>query len=415
MIAFEAAQAIIAAQVAALPTERVSVSEALLRVAAEDVVSPAVVPPFANSAMDGFALRAADTREASEAAQVTLPVVGHTAAGPVAAEQAPAQACAWEIMTGAPVPAGFDAIVPVEQVRVDTRDGQRTITLTRAVPRGEFIREAGEDFRPGDPIVAAGRRINAEQLMAICATGVVDVLVRRAPRVAVIATGAELVSNARQALAPGQIRDSNNPYLQAMLTSLGAQLVHARTLGDDPAAFQAALDEVRALSPDVIITSGAVSAGVHDFIPAALRDAGASVHFHKVQIRPGKPVLFATLDEGTVCFGLPGNPLSVAVGLRFFVVDALRRLQGMDAEHWPLARLESAWRKPAQMRFFGKGQVSVNANGQLRATMLPGQESFRIAPLTRANAWIVLPAGSGEVSAGSLVAVAPLLPDCLAI
>jgi molybdopterin molybdotransferase len=315
-------------------------------------------------------------------------------------------------MTGAPVPAGFDAVVPVEQVDILQRDATGRpclVALHAPAVADQNIRHAGTDFQPGDTIAAAGARLGAEHVMAIAATGVTGVSVRPAPRVAVIATGAELVDDPTLPLGPGQIRDSNNPYLQSMLPALGAELVYTATLGDDPAAFAAALADARALAPDLILTSGAVSAGVHDFIPAALHEAGAEVHFHKSQVRPGKPILFATLGSAIV-FGLPGNPLSVAVGLRFFVTPALRRAQGLPPESWPLARLANDWRKPAQMTFFGKGVVCVDAQGCLQAAMLPGQESYRIAPLAQANAWLVLPAGAAEVAAGSLVSVAPMLP-----
>lgn len=417
MIPYSDARAILDAVLTPLPVSRVAVSEALGRVAAGQPRAPGAVPPFDNSAMDGFAVRAADTAGASAEAPCTLPVVGHTAAGPVPAESAPEGPCAWEIMTGAPLPAGFDAVIPVERTtRIGAQgDGGPGIRIDSPAERHQNVRFAGEDFRPDDPVITAGRPIGPEGVMALAATGVRDVEVRRRPRVAVITTGAELVSDPAQPLAPGQIRDSNAPYLAALLPALGAELVYARTLGDDPERFAAALAEARALSPDLLITSGAVSAGVHDFIPGALRDAGARTHFHKAAIRPGKPILFATLDEGMACFGLPGNPLSVAVGARFFVAPALRVLSGEPAEAWPVARLASTWKKPAHMTFFGKGAVQVDVRGQLVAEMLPGQESFRIAPLTRANAWIVLPEGPGEVAAGSLVQVAPLLPGRLGL
>ncbi|TVQ48063.1 MAG: molybdopterin molybdenumtransferase MoeA [Gammaproteobacteria bacterium] len=415
MIPYQDAQARLAAALTALPVTQVPVREALGLVAAADARSPGDVPPFTNSAMDGFAVRAADTLAATAASPCTLGVVGHTAAGPVAAQSAPPGPCAWEIMTGAPLPAGFDAVVPVERTERVAGEAGPAIRLEAAALPHQNVRFAGEDFRRDDPVITAGRRVGPEQVMALAATGVVSLEVRRRPRVAVITTGAELVSEPTQPLAPGQIRDSNAPYLEALLPALGADLVYACTLGDDPKRFAAALAEARTLSPDLLITSGAVSAGVHDFIPAALRDAGAVTQFHKAAIRPGKPILFAMLPDGTACFGLPGNPLSVAVGARFFVAPALRILSGEPPEAWPVARLAAAWKKPAHMTFFGKGAVQLDGHGQLVAEMLPGQESFRIAPLTRANAWIVLPEGPGEVEGGRLVQVAPLLPGHLAL
>ncbi len=407
MIAADAALALVRAHTPTLPARDVALDAAAGAVAAATVRAPGPLQPFDNSAMDGYAVRAGELAGATDADPVRLPLRGHTAAGPVVAERAPDTPGAWEIMTGAPVPAGFDAVVPVERT---ARDGD-AVVFTAPPEAGANIRRAGEDYAAGDPVVDAGDWLTPERMMALHAHGVATLAVRRAPRVAVIATGAELVSDPGRALRPGEIRDSNRPYLVDWLRAAGITVSHAVTVGDDPAVFARELDAALATGPDVVLTSGAVSAGVHDFIPAALLAAGATIRFHKAQIRPAKPLLFATLPGGAACFGLPGNPLSVAVGLRFFATACLRTLWGLPPERFARARLANAWRKPEAMTFYGKGRINTDDDGRLVATMLDGQQSFRIRPLTQANGWIVLPPGEHEVAAGRVVEVASLDAD----
>jgi len=225
------------------------------------------------------------------------------------------------------------------------------------------------------------------------------------PKVAVIATGKELVTEAAQALESGQIRDSNRPYLIGRLQAAGAEVVWQGTVGDDVAAFDAVLDDALAAGAKVLISTGAVSAGRYDFIPDALRARGARIVFHKVAIRPGKPLLFAVLPDGELYFGLPGNPVSAAVGQRFFVEPVLRRLLGLAAEPLLQLPLQADVRKPPGLRFHARARVDVDAQGRLSARVLSGQESFRLKSMLQANAWVVLEGEGDLVAAGTPVRV----------
>jgi molybdopterin molybdotransferase len=370
------------------------------------------VPGFANAAMDGYALRAEATRLATPEAPVRLPVAGLIAAGAPALPGAGGHGHQiWEILTGAPVPAGLDTVVPLERVtRLAARNGAGPwILITAPLHPGQNIRRAGEDFVRGQTVVDAGTRLASHHLMGLAACGVDEVSVVRRPRVAVLTTGDELRGQGVD-LAPGQIRDANGPYLRSLLSVLGAELTTLATAPDSAAALR---DQLRALvsDADVILTTGGVSAGQLDLLPGVVRELGGDVLFHKVAIRPGKPVLHARLPGGTLLFGLPGNPLAVAVAMRFFVMPALGALQGLALERALPALTTEPVRGRGTLRFFAKAVVEVDATGRRVVRILPGQESFRIAPLLRANCWAIVPEGAAEIPAGGMLETLPLYPD----
>lgn len=402
MIGCDEALALLRAATPAPQTRRAA--PAVGQVLLQDVVSAEDLPPFDNSAMDGFALRVgADGARAG----LECAVLGAQAAGD-AAVAAASGAGAWEIMTGARVPDGLDAVIPVEQVEVLARDGggrPQRIRLQADLPPGQHIRRRGEDVTRGAAVLAAGTRIAAPQLMLLAALGVADVAVARPPQVALINTGRELVDAPGRALASGEIRNSNGPYLAQTIVDAGAELVLRETVSDDAAAFDAALQRALDAGAQVVLSTGAVSMGRYDFVPDALRGRGATLRFHKLRIRPGKPLLFATLPGGQLFFGLPGNPASSAVGMRFFVEPALRGMLGLAPETPLRVPLDAGYCKRHALRFHLKGRLALDGQGRLVARILPGQESFKIAPLARSNAWIVLDEQAQDLPAGAPVDV----------
>jgi len=387
-----------------LPVERLALANARGRVLAEDVVAAMPLPPFDNSAMDGFALRASGN---AIAAGSGFAIDGEQAAGD-AARAARGEAC--EIMTGARMPEGFDSVVPVEDVDVLERDASqrpRRIRLKAEVAPGQHLRRAGEDMPAGTLALQAGIVLDPFACMLLDALGVVEVAVRRRPRVAVFATGRELVADPQRALASGEIRDSNGPYLEARLVEAGAEVVRRATLPDDAATFVAAVREALAVGVDAVVSTGAVSMGRYDFVPEALAMLGADTVFHKLRMRPGKPQLFAMLPKGVLFFGLPGNPISSAVGQRLLVEAALRRMLAMpDETRWRLP-LAAELRKKPGLASIQKAALRIHAGGQVRVQPLRGQESFRIAPLREANVWALLPEEGERFAAGTLVEVLP--------
>ncbi len=379
------------------------------RATAEDVISRIAVPGFANSAMDGFAVRSADTRTASDSDPVRLPVHGTVAAGDGPGEELKA-GTAVEIMTGAPIPTGADAVIPVEHVEKKSADQETMsqILIGQPIAAGQNVRLPGEDFRQGDTLLRKGRLINPHGLMGIAATGIDQVRSRPAPRIAVLTTGNELTASGVPDRA-GTIRDANGPYLRACVQRLGATLTRHEWISDSPEALEKSIRETQN-ETDIILTTGGVSAGRFDNVPDTIVRLGGEVLFHKVAIRPGKPLLFARLADGNLLFGLPGNPIAVAVCLRFFVIPALRSLQDLPAERFHAARAMEDIRKKPGMRFFGKAHVEVNDDGQLQTRLLPGQESFKINSLVKSNGWAIVPEDVETVAAGDLIEIASLYP-----
>lgn len=407
MIDFDGARAQILTLARTTSLETCSARDALGRVLAEPVVSAENLPPFDNSAMDGFALFSGGV--ALDVGR-EFAVRGALMAGDGQSEALRDGAHAFEIMTGARVPDGADAVVPVEQVAVLERDaaGHATrIRLEATIETGRHLRRAGEDVAQCAEVMAVGSVIGPAHLALLAALGIAQLSVRRRPRVALVCTGRELVDDAQARLDGSQIRNSNGPLLAARLREAGAELVLQATVSDEPEAFAAVLAQARELHAEVFISTGAVSMGRHDFVPDTLTQAGAQLHFHKVRMRPGKPLLFASLPDGMLCFGLPGNPASSAVGLRFFVEPLLRAMLGMAAERPLRVRLDEGAAPASGWRYLYKGGLVLDANGQLCARVLSGQESFRIRPLLEANVWLELAADRTPVRAGDLIDVWP--------
>ncbi|MDP6435806.1 MAG: molybdopterin molybdotransferase MoeA [Gammaproteobacteria bacterium] len=413
MLKYAQALKIIADHTGPLPTIELAPADAVGHVSAVKLESAMAVPPFDNSAMDGYAVRAADTGDASDTNPLVLTVTGVVTAGEKTGSAQAEAGTAWEIMTGAALPPGYDGVIPVEQVQVQRdSDGMPvSIELTQSVASGRNLRRTGEDFAQGSLLLDAGQVIGANQVMGLAATGTTSISVRCLPRIAAVTTGNEL-GDEQSELQPGMIHDANGPYLQTALDEYGAKNAGVFRTGDSADEL---IERIESLQPDVdmIVTTGGVSAGRMDFVPAALEQMGADILFHRVAIRPGKPLLFALLPDGTRVFGLPGNPIAVAVGLRFFVVPALRTMLGLPDERYLSAKLTEPMRKKPGLRFFGKASAGTDDSGNLVARVLPGQESFKISPLMQSNCWVIAPEEADEIPEGTAVRVAPTKPGTL--
>lgn len=408
MISYHAALELILAECAPLEREERPLAKARGAVTAEPVSALLDVPAFANAAMDGFALASGDTTGATARQPVRLPVTASVAAGTEPAPLRPGAAV--EIMTGAPLPACADAVVPVERIRrLPGGEGSPDcVEITDAQPPGRNVRRAGEDFVRGQVVVAAGTRLEPHHLMALAACGLDRITVRRPLRAAILTTGSEILAAGSQ-LPAARIRDANGPYLEALLESLGVTAEAADSSNDEMGSLRQAIARLDGRC-DLILTTGGVSAGRLDLVPVAIRNHGGRVVFHKVAIRPGKPLLYARLPAGSHLFALPGNPLAVAVGMRFFVIPAWRALLGMPPEAFTPAVATDVVRGRGDLRFFAKAHRLVTSGGQCQVSLLPGQESFRIGPLLQANCWAVVPEGGAELPAGSTLETANLYP-----
>jgi molybdenum cofactor synthesis domain-containing protein len=390
--------AILAAVTATEPV-RLPLPDCLGLVLCEDVTSLVDLPGFDNSAMDGYAVRAADVATADpdvSGSVVRLPVVGEVAAGGVATRAVgPGEAV--RIMTGAMMPDGADAIVKVE----DTDGGTETVEVRAGAPPGTSVRPAGEDVRQGQVVLIAGTVIDPRRVALLAATGHGDALVRPRPRVAVVSTGAELVPPGER-LRPGQIHESNSFMLEAAVVASGAVAVRQATVDDDAAAV---LSAVAALAGDVdaIVTSGGVSMGAYDVVKESLRDHG--VEFVQVAMQPGKPQGFGLVGDRKVpLFALPGNPVSSYVSFEVFVRPALRRMMGRSPESRATltARLEHALSSPPGRAQVARAVASHTEQGW-RADPVWGQASHFVADLARANALVFIPADVTRVEVGEPV------------
>ena len=408
MIRYREAIVRLLAHASRLPAETCTPFAALGRVLAADAISPIALPSFDHAAMDGYALAAPEPLEpGSEHA-----VHGSQAAGDAA--RGAGDGGAWEIMTGARLPEGLDAVVAVERTELldAAADGRPTrIRLLDALSEGQNVRHAGVDLAQGAVALPAGTRIGPAQLMLLAGAGVRAVSVVRRPRVAVIGTGKELVTDPAQPLADSQIYSSNAPYLAAALGQAGAEVVMCEVVDDTTDTYVDALQRARAAGVDLVVSTGAVSMGRYDFVPEALRRLGADVLFHKVAMRPGKPLLAATLPDGPRVMALPGTPMAVAAGLRFFVAPMLRAMLGLPAEPVRHAVLDTPQQPKAGLRHFLRAQFQLGADGRLHARVMPQQQPFRIAPFASADGWVVLDEDAGDCLPGRVVEVASLDPE----
>lgn len=372
------------------------------RICAADIAAPCAIQPFDNSAMDGYAVIAADLETASAEKPVALENAGHLAAGGAQAERPLTRGACCEIMTGAAVPPGCDAVVPVEMTG---KDAQGRVVFRAPAGAGDHIRRAGMDFAPGDAVLKRGGIIRPEGLLALATLGISRISVLARPRVGLVSTGLEVVDDMDAPLHPGQIYNATGPYLRAALGAQGTETLALGTVADAPAVFREKIEKALAAGCNLVISTGAVSAGAHDFVPAALKDMGAEVFFHKVAMRPGKPVFFAGLPNGALFLGLPGNPASTAVGFRFFARPLLRAMQGLPPEEPRFAVLSESYKKKQGLRFFLRAVLAYDEKGRTLARILSRQQSFMVSPFLASDAWAALPEEEAELQAGTAVMI----------
>ena len=394
MLSVEQAQTEMLGRARPLPTERVDIVAALGRVLAESIRSTRQIPPWPNSSMDGYAVRAGDTRPTA-----TLKVIDRVIAGSLPTRTVGAGE-ATRIFTGAPMPSGADAVVPQEDV--DAHDG--VIALRGTVEPGAFVRPAGEDVREGDLVLAPGRSIGAAEIGLLATLGRTHVIVGSRPRVAVLSTGNELADLGTEP-TPAQIPNSNTYSLIAQIIEAGGLPIN---LGVAPDRLEAIAERIaRGREADVLVTSAGVSVGELDLVREALVNAGAELHLWKVDMRPGKPITFGSL-AGRPVFGLPGNPVSAMVTFELFVRPMLFAMQGRRAVSRP--RIKATAVTPIVNRGTRRGYLRVMlelAEGRWRARLTGDQGSGILRSMVSADGLAVVP-GDTTVSAGSDVEVVVL-------
>jgi molybdopterin molybdotransferase len=393
LLSLAEAQSRVLERVVPLDGEAIPVALASGRVVAEAAHALVDLPPFPSSAMDGFAVRAADTPG-------RLPVVARIAAG-VPAPRSLAAGEAMGIATGGVVPHGADSVIPIEYVV----ESDNEVAIASAVGQGDNVRPRAGDVAAGDVVVARGARLHAAQIGALAAAGVAEVVCGRRPRIAILATGTELRRPGEQ-LGPGEVYEANGVLLASALATAGADIDVLPAVADDEGAHRSALE--LGLMADVLVTSGGVSVGPHDLVRGLLRELGVEEVFWGVSVKPGKPVAFGVRGR-TLVFGLPGNPVSSLVGCELFVRPAVLALQGA-AEPGPVyaeGRLARSVRRNVHRDEFVRARVQPSDDG-IVLEPVTGQESHMIVRAAGANALVFAPRGEGELQAGEWVRYLPL-------
>jgi molybdopterin molybdotransferase len=390
MLEVAAALEIVLGRAAPLPTEMIPLPQAAGRVLAEPVASDVDSPPYTKALMDGYAIRSANTGSGA-----TLTVIEEVAAGRVPTRVV-GTGEATRIMTGAPIPDGSDAIIPHEE----TEPAGKSIRLRRAVKTGESILPRGREMKAGEVVIPSGTWLSPQAIGLLAAVGRTGVRVHRMPRLAILATGDELVE-ADQRPGPGQIRNSNGPMLSALASRAGTTVEYLGIGPDERDGLRRFIARGLDLA-DVFVLAGGVSAGKFDLVPEVLKELGVTAHFHKIRLKPGKPLLFGS-RESTLVFGLPGNPVSSFVGFELFVRPALRKLMG-DAVPGPVFVPV-----PLAAPFAAKNDRPTYAPARLEMT-----DGFRVRPgkwfgsadlrgLLTADALVSIPTGSVELAAGEML------------
>ena len=380
-------------RIAPLSVERVEIMAALGRVLAEPIVSRTTIPPWANSSMDGYAVRAEDTGRES----VELAVVGRIIAGAMPSRALRAGE-SMRIFTGAPLPEGADAVVPQEDVAAD---GQRVTVRGRIAP-GAYVRPAGEDVRAGDVVVTPGGTIGAAEVGLLATLGYSQVQVYRRPRVAILSTGNELADLGTQP-GPAQIPNTNTYSLMAQVIEAGGEPVN---LGVAPDQLEAIIERVRwgLSAADVLVSSAGVSVGELDLVREALARSGAELHLWQVSMRPGKPITFGT-REGRPIFGLPGNPVSAMVTFELFVRPALRKMEGAEVIDRPRVRARALEPIPNPGSRRGYLRVTLTADAQGYGARLTGDQGSAILRSMVLADGLAVVAPDTTIAAGEVVDV----------
>ena len=368
------------------------------RVLMSEVTAAVLLPPWDNSAMDGYAVRAEDVR----LVPARLPVVGEMAAGNAPGKVAIEPGTCAKVMTGAPLPDGADAVVPYEW----TDHGETEVLILERPRPGNAVRRAGEDLSPGDLILKAGHRVRPTDLLALAASGRRTITVAKRPRVALITTGDE-IRPPGSALGPGEIYDTAGPALEALIAAAGGEIVMRTRVGDDPQRVEQLLREAAA-DADLVVTVGGVSVGDHDHMRATVERLG-QLRLWRVAMRPGRPIAFGELGR-CIFLGLPGNPVSASVTFILFGASCLLALQGASVltPSTQLAELLEGVDKPEGLETFLRVVVR-HRPGQLPGVRLAGSQSSGVTlSLARAHALLALPAQGSRVEPGSLVEIIPL-------
>ena len=400
MISYIQARAILNKAKIKISDEIINTTDSLNRVSALNIKSQSNHPADNNAAFDGFAVRSKDTKNLSQ----KFKIIGSIAAGHKPFKKKIKKFDAVEIMTGGIIPKGFDTIIPIEQIVFSpNKKNAQYILVSKKIRKNEHVRFLGSDYKKNDLIIKKGTIINSTHILALKTLGISKIKVKRKPNILFFSTGNE-ISN-KDNIPNWQVRNSNSHYIKSLENNFLFNFISGNILKDDHEhLFKKQIKKMLNSKIDMIITSGAVSAGKFDFVPSVINSFKLSNYFKGVAIRPGKPVLFAKIQgKQKVIFGLPGNPISSAACFRFFVHPFLMNSLGASPEKPIKAILKNSFKKKKDFTRFIKSKITTTQNGKLELEVLQGQESFRIRSFVNSNIWAVFPSGKSTFKKGDLV------------
>jgi len=412
MISYKKAISFINKNSIKLPSKKISIEKALSKISAKDVMSPSKYPSFNNSAFDGFALASKETKGLNLKKTKKFKILKTIAAGDNPKIGKYKKNSTVEIMTGALIPKQFDTIIPVEKVKYFPSKKKPThIILDRNLKKFEYVRFGGEDYKPGNLVVKKGEQIQANHLITFAALGIKEISVKKVPKIIFFGTGNEIVHYKKKNIPIWKVRNSNNLYFSVFGKSLNLEIIDGGVIKDNEAyKLKKALQKTMKSDIDLFVTSGAISAGKFDFIPKFIKQFGFQNKFKGAKIKPGRPIMLSKF-KNKLFFGLPGNPISMVVGFRFFIYPLIRNMLGMNKEKTFKAKLLNKYSKRKDFTHFLRCSFMVTKKGSCELKILNGQQSNKLKALTEANCWGIFESGKAKFKPGDFVECLPLIPS----
>ena len=382
-------------------SELVSIKDALNRISSKEVIAKSDYPADDNTAFDGFAINSKETKNKFQ----RFKIIKTIAAGDNPnIKNVPKLSCI-EVMTGAIIKKPFDTIIPIEDIKFfPSKQNAKYIIINKKIKKSEFIRPKGSDYKKGNKIIKKGELINPAHILSLKTLGIDKVLVKKKVNIVFYPSGNELSD--KKNIPSWKIRNSNTIYLNSLIKSLPVNFTVQKILRDkDQKLFKEQISKQLKSKTDILITSGAVSKGKFDFIPSVINQFKLKNHFKGVAIRPGKPIMFAKFNNNKCFFGLPGNPISSVACFRFFVIPLLFKSLGLKEEKPIFAKLKNKFSKKKKFTRFVKGKLTFDKKGFVQFEVFEGQESYKIEPFVKSNAWGVFKDGVSVFNKGNLIDV----------
>ena len=402
MISYKQSRKILKNSKIIIKDEIVKSSNCINRVTAENIFSKINNPSENNAAFDGFAINSKDTKNLKKKGKL-FKIIGTVSAGDKPTKKRNKKFQTIEIMTGGILPKGFDTIVPIEQIIFYPKKNPKFIFVNKKIKKHQHVRIKGSDFKRNDLLVKKGKILQPNHILAFKTLGISKVKVKKIPRILFFSTGNEITD--KEKTPNWKVRNSNSHYIESLKENFLFNYSNGGILRDkDKLIFEKKIKQMLNSNIDIIVTSGAVSAGKFDYVPSVVKKFKLSCYFKGVTIRPGKPVLFAKIKgKQKAIFGLPGNPISSAACFRFFVFPYIENLLGISEEKPIRAVLKKNFSKKINFTRFVKSKINTTKNGNVEVEILKGQESFRIQSFIKSNIWVLLPSGKSKFKKGDAV------------